>query len=301
MVPTTTGPSHAATTDTPARRDWVQPAWSAGAHDVSTVRSGAPGAVTREWAYGDGTGAGVRVCIVDSGIDASHPLVGAVERAITIEAGVGGRPTVASDTEGDVVGHGTGCAGIVRTMAPRASVTSVRVLGPRCTGTISALMAGLSWAVEEHFDVINLSLSSRKAEWRDELHQLTDRASFNGSAVVASANNWAATSWPWAFSSVISVGSHAPTDDGERLQANPTPPARFFAPGIKVRVAWPGGGTRQVTGNSFATPHVAGHVARILGAHPGMGLPELIHVLTCIADNATTRPPATPSRLEPLS
>jgi subtilisin len=235
-------------TGTFSRHAWIQPAWSATGPETS-VSAGASGAINRAWAFGDATGAGTRVCVIDSGVDTGHPAVGRVERSLTIVAGSDGRAAVGRDSEGDVVGHGTGCAGIIRRMAPATAITSLRVLGPTCTGAISALLAALEWAVDEQFDVINLSLSSRKEVWRDDLHQLIDRATFNGTAVVAAANNWAVTSWPWAFSSVISVGSHARTADGERLQANPHPPARFFAPGISVALArriHPGGHRQQL-------------------------------------------------------
>ena len=41
---------------------------------------------------------------------------------------------------------------------------------------------------------------------------------------------------------------------------NPAPPVEFFARGVDVEVAWAGGGTLRSTGNSFATPHISGHL-----------------------------------------
>ena len=97
--------------------------------------------MTREWALGGATGTGVRVAIVDSGVDAGHPLVGV------------GRPrgrrhrgedeiAVEEDSEGDASGHGTACAGIVRALAPGVELASVRVLGPDSTGSGDILLAG---------------------------------------------------------------------------------------------------------------------------------------------------------------
>src|SRR3954465_15114397 len=73
--------------------------------------------VDRQWAWGGSTGAGVRVCIVDSGVDPDHPLVGRVDSAVAIVAD-GEQTSVVEDDEGDLCGHGTACAGIVRALAP---------------------------------------------------------------------------------------------------------------------------------------------------------------------------------------
>ena len=79
--------------------------------------------------------------------------------------------------------------------------------------------------------------------------------------LVAAAHNMPVESFPWRFSSVISVGSHE-EDDPWTWYANPSPPVEFFARGVDVDVAWPGGGTIRATGNSFAAPHIAGALPR---------------------------------------
>ena len=84
----------------------------------------------RERAWGGATGAGVTVAVIDSGIDAAHPAVGHVARSVSIER-VGDAFEVNETAEpGDSVGHGTACAGIIRSFAPKANLVSVRVLGP---------------------------------------------------------------------------------------------------------------------------------------------------------------------------
>src|SRR5262245_61579206 len=112
------------------------PAWSlpAGAAGEIAVESIWPGEITREWAWGGSTGKGVRVCILDSGVDATHPLVGKLDGAIAVTRGEDGAPVISEDTEGDLCGHGTACAGIVRALAPDCELYSVRVLGEGFTG-----------------------------------------------------------------------------------------------------------------------------------------------------------------------
>ena len=59
--------------------------------------------------------------------------------------------------------------------------------------------------------------------------------------------------------------------------------------GVDLDVAWPGGGTLRCTGNSFATPHIAGIAARILSKHPGLTPYQVKAVLQAVSDNADTR------------
>ena len=106
------------------------PAWSlpASAGDSIRLPSAWPERVTRDWAWGGATGAGVRVCVLDSGVELDHPLVGTVQRSVAVTKD-GDDISVADDTSGDLCGHGTACAGIIRSLAPECEITSVRVLG----------------------------------------------------------------------------------------------------------------------------------------------------------------------------
>jgi subtilisin len=240
--------------------------------------------VTWEWAAGGGTGAGARVCVVDSGVEADHPAVGAVQGWYAAVPGPDGQVAVEPVEPGDTCGHGTACAGIIRSIAPDCELVSVRVLG-QLTGTGDALLAGLRWAIQHgNFDVINLSLSTTHRKFVHALHELIDEAYFRGVVLVASAHNLAVESFPWRFSSVISVGSHAePRSD--LVLYNPDPPVEFFARGQAVQAAWLGGGTSRCSGNSFATPHVAGYCALIRGKHPQLTAFQVRNVLYLTAAN----------------
>src|SRR5947208_4304159 len=85
--------------------------------------------ITPDWAWGGSTGQGVKVAVIDSGIDAAHPAVGRpVSGYVAISEGPAG---MVYDTEPhhDVSGHGTACAGIIRSLAPDCELYSVKVLG----------------------------------------------------------------------------------------------------------------------------------------------------------------------------
>jgi subtilisin family serine protease len=243
-----------------------------------------PAEVDREWAFGGSTGAGAAVCVVDSGVDAGHPLVGAVTASVAIRI-EDGETQVDTDDVGDVCGHGTACAGIIRSLAPDCELVSVRVLGEGFVGSGPALIEGLRWAVDQGFDVINMSLSTTKERFVADLHALTDTAYFRRSLIVASAHNMPVRSYPWRFASVVSVASHD-IDDPLAYLRNPDPPVEFYARGVEVDVAWSEGSTLRASGNSFATPHISGICALIRSKHPELTPPEVKTLLGLTATNA---------------
>jgi subtilisin len=268
------------------------PAWSEpfsdprrGLRRPSRVRG-----VTREWAWGGGTGAGVRVGIIDSGLENDHPaLRGRVVENVAVTI-TDAAPTVVSDEPIDLFGHGTACGGIIVALAPEVELVSIRVLGADLRGKGTAFAAGLEWAIENGIQVCNLSLSSKSEALYPIFHDLVDRAYFRSIALISAANNVPAASYPSLFSSVFSVAAHGEPDP-ERLYYNPAPPVEFGAWGVDVPIAWKDGGSTVATGNSFAAPHVAGLIARIVSKHPGLTPFEIKAILASVADNPGRRHP----------
>src|SRR6476469_7790325 len=244
--------------------------------------------ITPEWAWEGSTGAGVRVAVVDSGIEADHPALGGkgVAGYVAISEGPDG---LQYDTEphADAFGHGTACAGIIRAAAPDCELYSVKVLGSTLSGRGSVFAAGLKWAIENHMNVCNLSLGTTKRDFFGVLHELADLGYFRNVMLVTAANNMPIPSFPSMYSSVISVASHDKTGDPYLLYYNPHPPVEFGAPGIDVRVAWLNGQWITATGNSFAAPHVTGMVTRVLGKHPTLSLFHMKVVLRALAANVS--------------
>jgi subtilisin family serine protease len=268
----------------------LRPAWSEAfaPERLRPVRAlPLPVAITREWAFGGSRGAGVTVAVVDSGIDATHPMVGGVDDYAAFALDDSAADGVRLDTgpHEDVVGHGTACAGIIRGLAPDVRLLSVRVLGERLSGRSEVFAAGLRWALASGADVISCSLSTSRRDNAAVFHEIADEASHAGVTVVCAVNNVEGPSIPATFASVVSVAAHD-GHDPESWDANPRPPVDFGAPGIGVEVAWRGGGSVVTTGNSFAAPHITGHVARLLSAHPGLTVYEVKTVLRACARNA---------------
>ncbi len=216
------------------------------------------------------TGRGVTVAIVDSGIDTEHPdLAGKVIESV--EARIeGNRVVFEPSSAGDSAGHGTACAGIVSRTAPEAKFASIKVLGAGGLGDGQVFLAGLEYAIKKRYKVINLSLGTTKPQFFAPLHDMLDRAYQAGCIVVAAANNLPQPSFPSVFSSsLVSVVKSAETDPlnfgfhyGEVIE--------LTAPGVNVRTAWIGGGHRNLTGNSFACPHISAIVARLVEGYPNM-------------------------------
>ncbi|MFI5937548.1 S8 family serine peptidase [Actinoplanes sp. NPDC051494] len=265
------------------------PAWSmpATGYREEHVPASLFGGVDRAWAMDGADGTGVRVCVLDSGIDGTHPMVAPVDRAWQVVTEAGRVPRVQECAPQDTAGHGTACAGIIREVAPGVRLSSMRVLEDGRSGSAAALIAGLAHAIEQDFDIINMSLSTARLEFRGRLAELCDRAYFRRTTLVVAAHNLPIESFPWNFASVVSVASHAEPDP-LRYYYNAAPPVEFCARGVRVPVASPGGGMTRNTGNSFAAPHISGIAARVLSKHPWLTPFQLKSVLLHCATNVST-------------
>ncbi|MRG97737.1 S8 family serine peptidase [Polyangium spumosum] len=235
----------------------------------------------------------VRVALVDSGVDASHPwLAGAEIRSLRVEK-KGEGFTVCPDEPVDRSGHGTACAGIIHRLAPFAEITSVCVLSPEGRCSRDGLLAATRFCVREGFDVVNLSLGIdlpkgaplRPTDYKSivELYEIADVAYTAGVVLVASGPNASAfRTYPGRFKSLIGVG-RASSDDPEFLKTEITVDWEILAPGNDVLAPALGGGERRWTGTSFAAPHVAAHVARLREARADLSIQDIKAALHALA------------------
>lgn len=272
--------------------DPARPAWSRDSIAVRLHDEMSFDAITPSWAWGGSTGKGVRVAVIDSGIEADHPaLEGCVEvdRGVAIGVNDEGRVIDQPGPHDDSVGHGTACAGIIHSIAPDARITSVKVLGSGLIGKAASFIRGLGWAVEQGFDVINLSLGTRPREWALPFYEVCDEAYFRGCFIVTAANNTYRPSFPSLFASVTSVACNL-AKDPFRFHYNPDPPTEFLARGIDVEVAWRAGTRIIGTGNSYAAPHVSGIAALIRSKHPELRPFHVKTVLFATAANVRDAP-----------
>jgi subtilisin family serine protease len=268
------------------------PAWSepfAPEARERLIRAFATRIVDRDWAWGGATGAGVRIAIIDSGVEGNHPVVGGrLAKSVAVEI-VDDEARVVDDEPIDMYGHGTACAGIVVGLAPEVEIYSVRVLGADLRGKGAAFLTGLEWAVENGAQLMNLSLSSKSERLFPFFHEIVDQAYFKHVALVCAVNNVPGLSFPSTFSSVFSVAAHA-IPDAETFFYNPSPPVEWGAWGVDVPIGWKDGTSTVATGNSFAAPHMCGLVARIMSKHPGLTPFEVKTVLAAIASDPSATP-----------
>lgn len=265
---------------------WSEPFMGEALQEIAA--SGPLTGITTEWAWGGSRGRGVRVAVVDSGIEWDHPaLDGCVIKGVSVEYDEHADPdiTILEDPQpNDLSGHGTACAGIIHTIAPEAELFSVRVLGRDMRGRGIQFASGLDWAIDHSMQVVNMSLSTSRSEYFALLHSLADAAYFKNMLLVSAVNNVPAPSYPSLYSSVISVAAHGGNDPFVYYY-NPSPPVEFGAPGINIRVAWRDKQYLTSTGNSFAAPHMTGIAALIMAKHPELTPFQVKTVLWACAAN----------------
>ncbi len=256
------------------------------------IASGPFARITPQWAWGRSTGKGIRVAIVDSGVEHDHPAVGnSVRGGVVVEFDSHAKNyyRVRPDEKpSDLSGHGTACAGIIHSIAPQAEIYSVRVLGRNMSGRAIQFAGGLNWAIDNDMQVANLSLSTSVEDFFGMFHDLADQAYFKNMNLVSAVNNLPEPSYPSLYSSVISVASHDGHDPFQYYY-NPKPPVEFGAPGIDVEVAWNQKQYLVATGNSFAAPHITGITALIRAKHPELTPFQVKTVLMACAANTRRR------------
>lgn len=235
------------------------------------------------------TGAGVRVAILDTGIDLGHPDFAG--REVVSESFVAGQPI------DDVQGHGTHCAGIAcgprepaegprYGVAGEALLHAGKVLGDDGSGTDEDILAGIEWAVERECAIVSMSLGApvQPGDQPSEVfEQAARRAQDAGTALFAAAGNESQRSdgvvapvgHPANCASIVAVGALdsrlAVADFSNGASGSPGGELDVAAPGVDVRSSWPRPENyRSLSGTSMATPFVAGLAALYAQAEEGL-------------------------------
>jgi len=216
-------------------------------------------------------GTGVKVAVVDTGIDYTHPELAGAYR--------GGYDFVNNDADPrDDHYHGTHVAGTIAAalngtgvvgVAPGVDLYGLKVLSNTGSGSFSAIIASLDWCVANGIQVANFSLGS-SGDPGTTVRAAFDNALAAGLTIVCSAGNSGTTNtsvdnvgYPAKYDSVIAVASTTSTD--ARSSFSSTGPAvDVAAPGSSVYSTYPGGGYATLSGTSMAAPHAAGAAALVI-------------------------------------
>ena len=233
-------------------------------------------------------GAGVKVGVIDSGVDYYHQDLSAQYR--------GGYDFVEEDSEPmDVYGHGTHVAGTICAsldgvgivgVAPECDLYSLRVLNDDGYGTESDIVAAIEWALDNELDIVNLSLG-RVSAYTEVSEAVFNNAYESGLVIVAAAGNESNDRvtrrdnviYPAKYDSVIAVAA-TDADDEWAYFSSVGDDVEISAPGLGVLSTWnddtshytpypyliDGGYYKEGSGTSMASPQVAGVAALLIGA-----------------------------------
>jgi hypothetical protein len=217
-------------------------------------------------------GAGVKVAVIDTGIDLEHPIfTNRLASRNEWKDFVDGDRVPSDEPGGTGYGHGTAVAGIIAQVAPRAMILPIRVLGSDGGGRTANVIAAIGYAVKMRADIINLSVGTDG--WDQALYEVCRAAKRHGVRIVASVGNNGledGVTSPARFSNdrktrggVFGVGSE--DENGQRSSFSAFGEGlNVLAPGEGISSSFPNARVTKATGTSFATPLMSGALALAL-------------------------------------
>lgn len=224
-----------------------------------------------ESCFQQSTGKGVRIAVIDSGVNANHPHVNGVAGGTAIGGEV--------DSYLDLIGHGTAVLAAIKEKAPEAEFYAVKVYFRSLRTNMECLSKAFHWSLEQKIDVINLSLGTVNAAQQPQMAGLIQLAAEAGAVVVAAAETQGAPAYPGSMPGVLGVAIDwdCPRDAYHFDDLHPRP--RWLASGYPRSL--PGvPQQRNLYGVSFAVANMSGFVARacqMARARPGATMEKILH------------------------
>ncbi len=277
--------------------------------DKSVPQIGAP----KAWAAGY-DGKGVKIAVLDTGVDANHPdLKDQVIAAKNFSTATNDEDHVGHGTHVASIAAGTGAksGGKYKGVAPGAKILAGKVLDDTGSGDDSGILAGMEWAAEQGADVVNLSLGGMDTPEIDPLEAEVNKLSAEKGmlfAIAAGNSGPESIGSPGSADAALTVGAVDKKDvlapfssTGPRLGDGAIKPD-VTAPGVDITAAAAPGslidqevgekppGYLTISGTSMATPHVAGAAAILKQQHPTWTYAELKGALTGSAKGGKYNP-----------
>jgi subtilisin len=230
-------------------------------------------------------GRGVRIGIVDTGIDSSHPDINtSVERGINL--------LNSNQPPTDDNGHGTHIAGTIvasnvsagiRGVAPKATLFPVKAFDHEGAAYVSDIILAIHWCISHRMNIINMSFGM--SQYSTALHQAIKSAFNHDVIIVASSGNngyKGNIDYPARFPQTVAVGA---TNKDQRIAAfsNQGKLVDLYAPGEAIYSTWPHARYNELSGTSMATAHVSGVIALLLAKKPNLTVSRIKNILTLSA------------------
>lgn len=236
-------------------------------------------------------GKDIRVAVLDSGIDGTHPDLAANFK--------GGVSFVPGQPPTDSYGSGTRAAGIIAAaingvgvvgVAPAASLYAVKVLANNGSGNWSWLIAGINWCIANKMHILNMALGGGSAP--AALEAICNTAFNKGLLLIAGAGNAglpvppaiSTVGFPAGYKNVIAVSV---LDNNSVIApfSSRGPEVELCVPGVNVLSTMPGGGYSTWSGSAAACHHASGAAAAVWGAHRFANNVQIWDLLASTADN----------------
>jgi thermitase len=246
---------------------------------------------------------GVKVGIVDTGIQTSHPdLAGKV---VNCAKSMGALPilsgSIQEGTCADDNGHGTHVAGTITAnanngigvagVAFNSPLAICKALGgPLGSGSTADVANCITWAHDKGAKVISMSLGGgASTTLKSAVDYAWASGGANGTVLVAAAGNDgdATLNYPAAYPNVVSVAA-TDSSDTRASFSNANADVEVAAPGVNIESTWDDGGYNTISGTSMATPHVAGVTAIIRDRYPSATAAQIVAKLDAAVDDLGT-------------
>lgn len=250
------------------------------------------------------TGLGVKVAVIDTGIDTQHADLKVTAGICTLKIGCTSTPSYDDD-----FGHGTHVAGVIAAqknnfgiigLAPNVELYAVKAMNKKGSGNTTDIAAGLEWAIKQKVDIINMSLVVAGDD--QALKLFIDKAYTEGILVVASVGNEGVSiqsdsvQYPAKYQNVIGVTAINQSKQ-KMLEASTGPAVEIAAPGYNIISTFPSDldlvdgnkdGYTSMSGTSMAAPHVTGILALYKERFPSFSNKRLRELITMTAEDLGT-------------
>jgi subtilisin len=241
-------------------------------------------------AIASGTGKGVRIAILDSGIEDSHPGLRGLRLEDDFVYNLDGEYVSAGSGSGeDVNGHGTGIAGVISKLVPEARIGSFRVLRMGLfdlTSKSIIIQTAALEAIDRGYQILNCSFGTKgNATFIMNFKDWVDKAYIKGVHVVSACSNanFTEREWPAYFPSVISV-DWANIERLDRIFYRPGNLVEFVAKGQYSDLLSINGTAKNGFGTSFAAPVATALLARLISVYPHLSPLAAKEMLRLVAD-----------------